>query len=135
MAEAPSRVRAALARTAIEVEMDGPKKTAKFGLLLKGQYIGVSVVLNTHTKFAKLAVGKHVVTSKQRNTGDLLFPLVVAVSGLSPLTKVWVDYLPHPKNIFSFKVNDTDIYSLAKEEVDFDPTKTETLSVKLNVND
>ena len=100
MAEAPPRERAALARSTIEVEMDGPKKTAKFGLLLKGQYISVAVVLNTHTKFAKLAVGKHVVTSKQRNTGDLLFPLVVAVSGLSPLTKVWVDYLPHPKNIF-----------------------------------
>ena len=62
MAEAPPRERADLARSAIEVKMDGPKKTAKFGLLLKGQYIGVSVVLNTHTKFAKLAVGKHVVT-------------------------------------------------------------------------
>ena len=100
LTEAPLRKRSALARSAIEIKMDGPKKTAKFGLLLKGQYISVSVVLNTHTKFGKLAVGKHVVTSKQRNTGDLLFPLIVAVNGLSPLTKVWVDYLPHPKNTF-----------------------------------
>ena len=100
LAEAPARERAALARSSISMKMDGPKKKFKFGLLLKGKYIGVSVVLNTLTKFGKLAVGKHVVTAKQHNTGDLIFPLVVAVSDLSPLTKVWVDYLPHPKNIF-----------------------------------
>ena len=44
--------------------MNGPKKSAKFGLLLKGQYIGVTALLNFHTKFAKLSVGKHVVTAK-----------------------------------------------------------------------
>ena len=54
MEEAPPRERAALARTAIKMQMHGPKKTAKFGLLRKGQYIGVTVVLNTQTKFAKL---------------------------------------------------------------------------------
>ena len=32
-------------------------------------------------------------------------------------------------------VNDADIYNLVKEEVDYDPTKTETLSVTLKVND
>ena len=70
MAEAPSRERAALARSAIKMKMDGAKKSAKFGLLRKGEYTGVSVVYNAHTKFAKLAVGKHVVTAKQRHTGD-----------------------------------------------------------------
>ena len=64
MAEAPPRERAALARSAISLKMNGPKKSAKFGLMLKGEYIGVSVALNTQTKFAKLAVGKQVVTAK-----------------------------------------------------------------------
>ena len=100
LAEAFTRERAALARSSISMKMDGPQKTAKFGLLLKGKYVGVSVVFNTLTKFGKLAVGKHVVTANQHNTGDLIFPLVVAISNLSPLTKVWVDYLPYPKNIF-----------------------------------
>ena len=36
MAEASPRERAALARTAIKMQMQGPKKTAKFGLLRKG---------------------------------------------------------------------------------------------------
>ena len=41
-----------------------------------------------------------------------------------------------PKNNFIIKVNDEDIYSLIKEEVDYDPTKTETLNVQsLKVND
>ena len=47
MNEAPPRERAKLARSAISSKMDGPKKTTKFGLLRKGDYIGVSVVLNT----------------------------------------------------------------------------------------
>ena len=68
--------------------MDGPKKSAKFGLMRKGEYIGVSVVLNTQSKFAKLAVGKHVVTAKQRHSGDKIFPLSVAVRDKSPLEKV-----------------------------------------------
>ena len=37
MAEAPPRERAALARSAIEMNMDGPKKSAKFALLRKGE--------------------------------------------------------------------------------------------------
>ena len=47
MAEAPPRERAALARSAISMKMNGPKKSAKFGLMRRGEYIGVSVVLNT----------------------------------------------------------------------------------------
>ena len=54
MAEAPPRERADLARSPIVTYMNGPKKSAKFGLLLKGDYISASVLLNTHTKFAKL---------------------------------------------------------------------------------
>ena len=44
--------------------MNGVKKSAKFGLLIKGKYIGGSVLLNTQTKFSKLTVGKYVVTAK-----------------------------------------------------------------------
>ena len=54
MTDGPQRERAALARSAISMKMDGPKKSAKLGLLLKGEYIGVSVVLNMHTRFSKL---------------------------------------------------------------------------------
>ena len=64
MNEAPLRERSALARSAISMKMHGPKKSAKFGIMRKGDYIGVTVVLNTLTKFAKLAVGKHVVSVK-----------------------------------------------------------------------
>ena len=135
MNEAPPRERAALARSAITMRMDGPKKIAKFGLLRKGDYIGVTVVLNTLTKFAKLAVGKHVVSAKQQDSENSLFPLTVALSGLYPLSKVSVTYEPYPKNIFQFRVNGEDVYNLVKEEVDFDPTKTETLLVFLNLND
>ena len=135
MAEAPPRERAVLARSAITMKMDGPKKSAKLGLLRRGEYIGVSVVYNSLTKFAKLAVGKHVVSAKQRHSGDLMFPLIVALSNLAPISKVSVDLLPHPKNIFAFKVNDVDIYSYTKEEVDYDPSKTEPLRVNLKVND
>ena len=110
-------------------------RSAKFGLLRRGEYIGVSVVHNSLTKFAKLAVGKHVVSAKQRHSGYQLFPLTVAINGLHPLSKVWVDYLPFPKNIFIFRVNDLDIYSFTKEEVDYDPSKTEPLYVLLNIND
>ena len=31
-------------------------------------------------------------------------------------------------------MNDADFYSLVKEEADFDPTKTELLRVRLNIN-
>ena len=67
-------------------------------------------------------MGKHVVSVKQRSPGDPIFPLVIALSGLQPLTKLWVDYVPLPKNTFIIKVNDADIYTLVKEEVDFDPS-------------
>ena len=66
MEKAPPRERADLARSAMTTNMNGPKKSAKFGLLRKGEYIGVSALLNQHTKFAKLSVGKHVTTAKQR---------------------------------------------------------------------
>ena len=35
---------------------------------------------------------------------------------------------------FSIKINDANIYSLVKEEVDYDPTKTEVIKVLLSVN-
>ena len=40
-----------------------------------------------------------------------------------------------PKNRFVIRVNDADIYCLLKEEVDYDPTKTEELYVCLIIND
>ena len=134
MPEAPPRERAALARSAISYNMNGPKKSAKFGLMRKGEYIEVSIVFNTQSKFAKLAVGKHVVTAKQRRSGDKIFPLTVALRDKSPLEKVQVDYDPK-KNTFKIRVNDEDVYSLVKEEVDFDPSKTEQLGALLNIND
>ena len=89
MAEAPPRERADLARSAMIMNMNGPKKSAKFGLLRKGEYIGVSALLNQHTKFAKLSVGKHVVTAKQRQgSQDPLLPLSIAVNGLGLISKV-----------------------------------------------
>ena len=54
MAKAPSRERAALARTAILMKMDGLKKSAKFGFMRKGDYISASVILNMMTKYSKL---------------------------------------------------------------------------------
>ena len=70
-------------------------RSAKFGLLLKGQYIGVNALLNFHTKFAKLSVGKHVVTAKQRQgSQDPLLPLIISVNGMHPVSKVEVRYEP-----------------------------------------
>ena len=66
MPEAPPKERAALARSAISMKMDGPKKSAKFRLLCNGEYIEVSILLDMLTKFAKLSVGKHIVSSTQR---------------------------------------------------------------------
>ena len=54
---------------------------------------------------------------------------------MHPVAKVSVSYEPHPKNSFTFRVNDEDLYSLTKEEVDFDPSKTESLDVILKVNE
>ena len=87
------RERAALARSAISMQMSGPKKSAKFNIIRRGESTSVSVLLDTHSKFAKLAVGKNVVTAKLKNSSeDPVFPLAIALSGLYPLTKVWVDY-------------------------------------------
>ena len=91
--------------------------------MLKGKYVGATVLHNTQTKFAKLQVGKYFVSANARkNPGEPIFPLAIALNGFQPLTKVWVDYLPQPKNTFVIKVNDADIYSFVKEEVDYDPT-------------
>ena len=46
MEKAPERERAELARSGITMQMDGKNKTAKFALLRKGEYIGVSVLFN-----------------------------------------------------------------------------------------
>ena len=68
-------------------------------------------------------MGKHVVTAKQsKKGGDPLFPLTIALRDLDPLRKVFVDYDPQQKNMFFIKINDADIHSLPKEEVDYDPT-------------
>ena len=88
MEEAPPRERAALARTAITTSMNGPKKMIKFGFLLKGVFITASAILNQHTKFAKLQVGKHFVSAKQRHAQDYVFPLTISLNGLGPLSKV-----------------------------------------------
>ena len=81
-------------------------------------------------------MGKHVVSARQRHgSQDPLLPLAIALSGLAPLSKVWVEYVPLPKNTFIFRVNDADIYSLVKEEADYDPSKIETLKVTLEVNE
>ena len=89
-----------------------------------------------HTKFSKLQVGKHIVSAKQtKSSGNQLFPLSIALIGLYPLQKVQVDYQPLPKNTFVIRVNDAEYHSLIREEVDYDPTKTEELNVKLNIND
>ena len=64
-------------------------RSAKFGFLLKGEYIGASIILNMHTKFSKLQVGKHIVSAKQtKSSGNQLFPLSIALIGLYPLQKV-----------------------------------------------
>ena len=124
--EAPERERASLARSNITYKMDGAIKSANFYLLRNGEPTRVSVTFNTHTKFAKLCVGKHVVSAKQqKGSKDLPFPLALAIVGLSHLRKVWVNFKQNPKNSFEIKVNDEDLYRLLKEEVDEDPSKTE----------
>ena len=115
--------------------MDGPKKSAKFAILRQGESIGVSALFNKLTKFGKLQVGKHIVTAKQQNSKDPLFPLTIALSGLPPLAKVSVNYHPYPRNTFAIEINGSDIYNLVKEEPDYDPSKTETLRVDLFIND
>lgn len=64
--EAPERVREPLARSNTTIDMQGYKKHGSFPLLRNGELITVSVQLNQKTKFAKLQVGKQIVTAKQR---------------------------------------------------------------------
>ena len=69
--------------------MNGPKMSAKFSLLRNGEQTGVSAILNKRTKFAKLSVGKHAVTAKQRQgSKEPLLPLSIAVCDLPPISKV-----------------------------------------------
>ena len=42
---------------------------------------------------------------------------------------MWIDFKYQPKSTFVIRINDADIYSLTKEEVDYDPSKTENLGV------
>ena len=94
-----------------------------YPLLRNGELIPVTVSLNKQTNFAKLQVGKQIVTARQRkDSQNLLFPQTVAVVGLAPLIKVWANYLPPPKNEFIVKVNGDDYYTFPKEDVDFDPS-------------
>ena len=48
---------------------------------------------------------------------------------------MWVDHESKPKSKFVIRVNDGDIYRLPKEEVDYDPSKTERLGVELKMNE
>ena len=64
--EAPARQRERLARSNTSINMHGHKKQGLFPLLREGELITVSVQLNKQTKFAKLQVGKQIVTAKQR---------------------------------------------------------------------
>ena len=68
-------------------------------------------------------------TANQRQSLDQLYPLIIGLNGLHPITKVWVDYEPQPKNTFTFRINDLSLYSLVKEEVDHDPSKTGALKL------
>ena len=101
--------------------MNGKIKYGYFPLLRNGELIPVHVQLNKLTKFAKLHVGKQIVTSQQKKgSQEPLYPQTIAVSGHAPLTKVWVDYLPPPKNQFILKINGEDYYALVKEDLDVD---------------
>ena len=116
--------------------MNGPKKIGEYPLIRQGELIEVTVLYNQLTKFAKLNVGKHVVTARQsQGSTEPLFPLAMALNGLDPLHKVWVDYQPYPKNNFIVRINDDDYYKLVKEELDFDPSQTEVLKCTLFLNE
>ena len=87
--------------------MDGNKKIGQYPILLNGEYISISVQMNTLTKFSKLQVGKYVVTAKERKgSNEKMFPLIITCGDLTPLTKVVVNYEPNPKNKFVVKIND-----------------------------
>ena len=61
--------------------------------------------------------------------------MTIAPENLAPIENIEATYEPEPKNCFSVKVNGRDIFNLPREEVDFDPSRTENLEVQLKVND
>ena len=46
-----------------------------------------------------------------------------------------MNYEPQPNNRFTFRVNDEDVYNLTKEDVDFDSSKKDSLTVNLMLNE
>ena len=67
--------RETLARTTTSVNMNGQIKRGYFPLLRNGELIPVIVQLNKLTKFAKLQVGKQIVTAKEKQgSQNQLFP-------------------------------------------------------------
>ena len=73
--EAPARVREPLARSKTSINMNGHRKYGHFPLLRNGELIPVSILLNQKTNFAKLQVGKQIVTANQRlGSRNPLFP-------------------------------------------------------------
>ena len=94
----------------------------------KGEPIGVSAELNQNTNFAKLKVGKNIVTArKKKGSKDPLLPLTIALNDLNPLSKVQVYFEPQPKNTFTFYVNGSNVHDLVMEQLEYDPSKTEEL--------
>ena len=93
-------MRELLARSKTSINMNGIKKTGYYPLILDGEELPISVMLNERTQFSKLQVGKHVVTARQPKgiTKVKLFPLSIALNGLAPLSKILADYEPPPKN-------------------------------------
>ena len=64
-----------LARTTTSINMNGQIKRGYFPLLCNGELIPVIVQLNKLTKFAKLQVGKQIVTAKEKQgSQNQLFP-------------------------------------------------------------
>ena len=47
---------------------------------------------------------------------------------------MWVDFAPHPKNQFIVKVNGQPYHSLPREELNYNPSLTETFSAILKIN-
>ena len=126
-----------LARTTTSINMNGQIKRGYYPLLRNGELIPVSVQLNQRTKFAKLQVGKQIVTAKLRQgSQNQLFPQSVAMVGLAPLAKVEADYLPPPKNQFIVKINGDEYFTLVKEDLGVDLSQIEVFKCdSLKVND
>ena len=73
--------------------MDGQIKRGYYPIIRNGELIQVHVQFNKLTKYARLQVGKQIVTAKQRKgSQNPLYPQTIAVIGLAPLNKVSVDY-------------------------------------------